>query len=304
MTTTLAPTETRARPRVVPGLAAAVVAMTFLQIKAGALVTSTGSGMAFPDWPTSNGSLWPQSMALDEKLEFGHRVWGALLGLATLVLTVLVHRFDPRRWVRRLMLGNLGLICIQGVLGGVSVRWNNPSWLSAPHGILGQLCLCSLMFAAFALSPGWEPRVIAPAAQVQRARRLALWGVVAICTQLALGAIARHEQPLWAVTLHVALALVVALVVMIGALYAGSRFAAVRGFTGVKQWTLGILLSQLVLGFVTLMVRRPKDPSNIEYFGRAVVVTLHVVVGASLFLLASLLLFKTWRNLALSGERA
>jgi hypothetical protein len=49
---------------------------------------------------------------------------------------------------------------------------------------------------------------------------------------------------------------------------------------------------------VTLMVRRPKDPSNIEHLGRAVVVTAHVLIGASLFLFASLLLFKTWRNLA------
>ena len=63
------------------------------------------------------------------------------------------------------------------------------------------------------------------------------------------------------------------------------------------RWIYVLLLAQLTLGFVTLAVRRFKDPSNIEYVGRSLIVSSHVLVGATLFLTATLLVARAWRNL-------
>ena len=59
-----------------------------------------------------------------------------------------------------------------------------------------------------------------------------------------------------------------------------------------------MLLSQLVLGFVTLAVRTPKHEASTESLGRACVQTAHVLVGASLLLVVTLLVARAFRNLA------
>jgi cytochrome c oxidase assembly protein subunit 15 len=53
-----------------------VVAAAFLVIVAGAHTTTAGAGMAFPDWPLSNGSLNPQGWLtnLFMFLEHSHRL--------------------------------------------------------------------------------------------------------------------------------------------------------------------------------------------------------------------------------------
>jgi len=61
---------------------------TFVLVVAGGLVTSTGSGLAVPDWPTTFGHnmfLYPWSKMVDGILiEHGHRLIGAGVGLLTL----------------------------------------------------------------------------------------------------------------------------------------------------------------------------------------------------------------------------
>src|SRR5215831_15988127 len=57
----------------------------------GGLVTSTNSGMAVPDWPKTYGAnmfLYPLGgAAIPVFLEHSHRLFGTLVGAATLVLT-------------------------------------------------------------------------------------------------------------------------------------------------------------------------------------------------------------------------
>ena len=71
-------------------MAAAVVAVAPL-LFVGGLVTSTNSGMAVPDWPNTFGSnmflypLGPRAQP-DVYLEHSHRLFGTLVGLATLKL--------------------------------------------------------------------------------------------------------------------------------------------------------------------------------------------------------------------------
>src|SRR5262245_6379105 len=72
-------------------LAVALVIVTIVVIAKGAMVTSTGSGMAYTTWPLSAGEVMPESSltTLPGFLEHFHRIAGALAGLLALALTVL-----------------------------------------------------------------------------------------------------------------------------------------------------------------------------------------------------------------------
>jgi cytochrome c oxidase assembly protein subunit 15 len=285
-----------------------VVAYVLLHIKWGALVTSTGAGMAFTDWPLAHGSLWPAGMELDELLEHLHRVSGAVVGLLTITLAIWVRRVDRRRWLRNLSWLLLGLVVLQGVLGGLGVLLGDAdgrTWAPAAigHGVLAQPTLCLGVVIAFALAPAWRERIAVPAEQARSARRLATVAIASVFLQLFIGAVVRHTDQQGMLWLHVFMAIAVSCAIMVASAYASGRFGArSRGIRVLGVWIFAVLLAQLALGFATLALRRFKDPSNIEYVGRSVVVSSHVVVGATLFLLATLLLARCWRNLVPEPE--
>lgn len=282
-------------------------ALTLVHIKGGAMVVSTGSGMAFTTWPLSRGSWWPEGMEPAEYFEHLHRVGGALVGLLGLVLAVWVHRVDPRSWLRNLCWASVGLLVFQGLLGKFVVEMGEKDGLTwAPaailHAVFGQATLAVQVVIAFALSRGFAERLRVPAPQVARARKLATIALVCVVAQLVFGAVFRHTNATGVLWIHVFWALVVSVAVLIASAYAGSRFGgASAGFRRTAMWVNGILLLQLTLGFVTLAVRRFKDPSNIEYIGMSLIVSSHVVVGACLFLVATLLVAKSRRNLVPDG---
>jgi len=200
-----------------------------LHIKGGAMVTSTGSGMAFTDWPLARGSLWPPGMDAGDLFEHVHRVFGTAVGLFAIVLWVWIRRADPRRWLRRLAFGLLVMIVIQGVLGGLGVRLGSGedghTWWPAAvgHGVLAQPTLCVAVLVAFALSNAFDERVAGPAATVRTARKTATFALGLVFVQLVLGAIVRHTNVTGVLWLHGVMAMVVSLGLLIAASYSGSR---------------------------------------------------------------------------------
>src|SRR5262245_41489440 len=78
-------------------------AATFVLLFAGGLVTSTGSGLAVPDWPLSFGQVFPP-MQGGVLFEHGHRLVASLVGALTVVLALWVVLRDPRPRVRVLAL--------------------------------------------------------------------------------------------------------------------------------------------------------------------------------------------------------
>src|SRR5262249_58242123 len=77
---------------------------TVVLLMAGSLVTSTGSGLSVPDWPTSYGwnmFTFPPSMWVGGIFyEHGHRLIASTVGLLTIVLTLWVWRVERRRWMQ------------------------------------------------------------------------------------------------------------------------------------------------------------------------------------------------------------
>ena len=107
-----------------------VVCATVLLIAAGGMVTSTGSGLAVPDWPNTYGSFM-FSFPLEKMVggifyEHGHRLIATTVGLLTIGVVIWLWRVEPRRWVRRLGFVALAAVVLQGVLGGITVMYLLP----------------------------------------------------------------------------------------------------------------------------------------------------------------------------------
>lgn len=168
----------------------------------GAFTTSIGAGMAFPDWPLSNGSVNPHGWLEDIAMfaEHSHRLSGSLMGLITLSLALWLWRCEPRRWLRNLGWTALIVVFVQGLIGGKRVLFDSlavPAFemsfgqmLRIPHGILAHLYVSLLFAIAISLSRHWR-ECRAPVAG--GLRRLGTVCCLLMVAQLAVAATMRHN---------------------------------------------------------------------------------------------------------------
>jgi len=178
----------------------ALVVLTFGLMILGGTVTSRGAALAVPDWPTSYGYnlfLFPPSMWQGNIFwEHTHRLWASGIGLMCIGISIiLITTQRRRRWLWLLGLGILGLVCFQGLMGGLRVT-RLSVWLGVFHGIHGQMILCLTVLVAAANSRLWIERNWSanrgPNARVLRRGALAVLAVVLI--QLVLGTGMRHHE--------------------------------------------------------------------------------------------------------------
>jgi cytochrome c oxidase assembly protein subunit 15 len=174
----------------------------FVLVALGAFTTSIGAGMAFPDWPLSNGSLnptgWLSNLAMFA--EHSHRLSAGLMTILTGILAFWIWRSEERQWLRRLAYFAAGLVVAQAVVGGLRVRLD-PVQVAAVDTSLGRLfamlhaCLaqafaCTLVAIAVSCSRGWIERRNSVGAGVRRAG-------IACCAfifvQLGIAAVMRHS---------------------------------------------------------------------------------------------------------------
>jgi cytochrome c oxidase assembly protein subunit 15 len=163
---------------------------TLFLIFAGGLVTSTGSGLAVPDWPLSYGMLMPP-MVGGIFYEHGHRMVATFVGFLTTVLAVWTARSESRPGVRRLAWFALALVITQGLLGGLTVIFLLPTAVSVTHACVAQTFFCVTVALAYVTSREW----LAPPATTPDeagARAAAMVAAGAVFLQLILGALMRH----------------------------------------------------------------------------------------------------------------
>jgi len=252
----------------------------FLLVIAGGLVTSTGSGLAVPDWPLSYGTLFPP-MVGGIRFEHGHRIVAAITGLLTLALTIWVLAAETRRWVRWLAISAFGMVVLQGLLGGLTVLLQLPPQVSIAHACLGQLFFSTLIVLATVLSPAWRTTSVAhPSDQAPDLCRLSFLATAAVFGQLALGAALRHIG--WLPQLAAAhLAGAVAVLALVGKTAGATlnHYRSVPLFCRPARLLMWLLLAQVLLGVFTFLS------------GRSVVwlATAHVAVGALLLAACSTL---------------
>ncbi len=188
-----------------PGLAlfSAVAALwVFVLVTLGAFTTTIGAGMAFADWPLSNGSLnptgWLSNLAMFA--EHSHRLSAGLMTILTLGLAVWVWRTESRAWVRRLAVFAIALVVAQAVVGGLRVMLD-PVQLGAIgtsvgrlfamlHACLAQGFACTLVALAISCSRPWITRPLPAGAGVRRAGTVCC---ALLFVQLAVAAVMRHS---------------------------------------------------------------------------------------------------------------
>jgi heme a synthase len=172
-------------------------ATTLLLILAGGLVTTTGSGLAVPDWPTSFGYnmfAFPWSKMVGGVFyEHSHRLIGSVVGVLTLLLAGLLWTLEERGWVRGLGLIAVGAVVVQGSLGGLRVLWLADD-LAILHGALAQAFFGLVSVIGRVTTHSWrEPieRSVADA-RLLPARRLALVTSGLLYLQVVLGTFVTH----------------------------------------------------------------------------------------------------------------
>lgn len=180
--------------------AVSTVCVAMITLIAGALVTSKNAGMAFRDWPTSDGQNmltypWLADFARDwdKFLEHGHRLAGMLIGVWSIALVWFVTRYEPRRWVKLAAVGVLVGVILQGILGGFRV-WLDERGLAMLHGAFAA-CVFSLMaIVATALSRNWiDIKERVTGSLPSSVKVLGLMTVAVLALQYVLGGLIRHQ---------------------------------------------------------------------------------------------------------------
>jgi len=171
-----------------------VAASTLLLIFAGAMVTSTGSGLAVPDWPNSYGwfmfSFPLSKMVGGIFYEHGHRLLASTVGFLVVIQAIWLQLREPKRFVRRLGWLSLGAVLAQGLLGGLTVIFLLPKAISISHAGLAEIFFCLNVAIAFFTSRGYEDlqkheKGDAPVGMA--------WGLTALVyAQILAGAVMRH----------------------------------------------------------------------------------------------------------------
>jgi len=274
----------------------------FVLLALGAFTTSIGAGMAFADWPLSNGSVNPEGWLTDIAMfaEHSHRLSGTTMGLIAIGLAVWLHRTESRAWLRRLGWTGLVVVIIQGIIGGQRVKLDAmhlPGFdmslgqmLRVPHGVLAQLYVCLLIAIAAGCSKAWIERAT-PVSKALRKTALVCTGLVLV--QLTVAVFMRHNAaglaipffpystadhqllpPNWdyRVTLqfaHRVMAVVLAIALPILVIMVRRDRAASLGMRFAASSLFSLLVLQIFLGAQIIWTFRKPDAT-----------TAHVIVGA------------------------
>jgi heme a synthase len=229
-------------------LAVLTACTALFTIAVGTVVTTKKAGMAFPDWPTSDGYgmftyPWWQSVG-DKFLEHGHRLAGIAIGIASLILCAALAWRERRVWVKLLGAVVLLAVILQGLLGGFRVRLNTED-LALIHGSGAAMVFALTVGVAVVTSRAWREPVVAgtPVPEV-RLQVLSVATALCVFTQYVLGGFLRHKGML--LYEHLGFAIVAALMLIWLAMsVAASGIHWLRGPAAV----LAVLtISQLALG--------------------------------------------------------
>ena len=281
---------------------------------AGALVTSNNAGLAVPDWPTSFGSLYKiPPMVGGVKFEHGHRMLAELIGLLNVIFAVWTELRDSRKWMKQLGWFAVALVIIQGIFGGVTVKYKLPWYTSTIHGILAQTFFAlTVLFAVFT-GRGWmeaEPAVTSQKSSFDL-RQMSWLAVAVIYMQLFFGAAFRHSATwkfsaasawVFPFQFHVYGAILATIVLFWVCMRALTAYPQIKPVRGMAIAILALLITQLALGLTSYFMRELGGRDAIApTMGMIHVTVTHVAVGALLLAHCFMLAVQANRYLAPAG---
>jgi len=178
-----------------------------LLLYAGGFTTSIKAGMAFLDWPLSDGSVNPEGWLTetDKLAEHSHRLLGAKIGLLSIGLFIWTWLREERRWLSTLSRVLVLVVILQGVLGGARVRFDRLN-LMTEHNLLAQsfavahacgamVVLGILVAITLGCSRAWtEGRPDSTGSPPSHLRKLGVTACGLLFLQILVGAIMRHAD--------------------------------------------------------------------------------------------------------------
>lgn len=248
-------------------LAVITAIVSLAPIGLGSLVTTLGAGMAFLDWPTSDGdNMLLYNFLLDLRegrtgrfVEHSHRLGGILIGLSSIGLCLTAWMLNSSRAVRVACSLVLVSVVVQGLIGGLRVLMNETA-VAFAHSVFGCCVFVALWLVASMTSPGWslssvsavEPRVSGLTAGLAVA-------FPAVCiVQYVMGGFIRHLGAMLHSHLGGAcLVLLGATLVVMTGLRSESRNVRVR------SWFVGLaVVTQIGIGLFTWVAKFGFPPAG------------------------------------------
>ncbi|MGB2621472.1 MAG: COX15/CtaA family protein [Candidatus Acidiferrum sp.] len=288
---------------VVHRLAVFTVLWTVLLLIAGALVTSNEAALSVLDWPKSHGVWIPSPLTGGDIYEYSHRVVAGVLGVLTLLLTILIWVKEERRWLRWFALIAMGGIVAQAILGGEVVIRLLHYWLPVMHACFAQIMFGALLSIAVFTSKWWvadhPPLEDRGSMSIHS---LVLLNAIVIFFQVFLGAGFRHNDiPIWP---HAAGSLVVlGMIIWTGAVLR-KRFEKSHELTVMRILLHSFFGVQFLLGigayWSRLVSAEAPRPPHVE----VALTVIHTVFGALLFAVAILTILVCQRLVPRDGEVA
>lgn len=228
-------------------------AIALLPIGMGALVTTLDAGMAFLDWPTSDGQNmffypWLRDFHAnrDKFVEHGHRLAGSLIGMFSIGLVALTLRRESRGWVRASAIGILTAVIVQGLLGGFRVIADTRV-AAMVHGLFASLIFSAITLFALVTGRNWSNAGGGSSSQTAVSSRLKFLAVatpLVVFGQSLLGGLVRHLG----FALHEHLAGAILTTVLTVAVIIASWRSGQAWLRSASLGLLLVLLVQLVLG--------------------------------------------------------
>jgi cytochrome c oxidase assembly protein subunit 15 len=282
-------------------LFAAVLTLPLLYV--GGSVTTYRVGLAVPDWPQTFGinmflyDFWNAPFGV--RLEHSHRLYGAAVGLATVILAVWFAVFERRRWLKVLSALALVAVIVQGILGGTRVT-EVSTLLAAFHGAVGQAFFALIVALCVFTGRKWQERP-GPVVDHDHLRRRSVVLFLLVATQIALGSWLRHYGTWAAVASHGILALAVWGHALFLALRVNRRRQELAALVPSARALFVLSTVQILLGIGSFAYLLPFDgtPRAVSFY-QAVIRTGHQTNGA-LLLAASVVL--TVRSFGLLSRR-
>lgn len=223
--------------------------LTFGLIIWGGHVNTTLSGMAFPDWPTSNLApmvtyspsewLW----AKDKFWEHGHRLFAALVGMVTTLMLVVAYRATPaEQRPGKALAGLIGIVfgTIATAIFGLNAM---PGGFMEAFMLL--LALLTVWFVIRALGMTGPQRVV----------WLCFAAFTAVCLQGTFGGYTvRNNLPDWTSTTHGVLAQLFLMIVLGITLLTSASWNAQRRGADLSRAAASVVVMTWALTFVQFIL--------------------------------------------------
>jgi len=289
-------------------LALLTVGWTALVITFGGKTKSQEAGLSIAE-PVYYTFHWDWLFVPNLSAEYTHRVLVPILGVFTLLLALHFLFKDPRPGMKKLAVGLIVGLGVQGVFGALTVKYFAKSHTSIPHAVLGQIFLCLVVSAAVLTSKYWlSDRKVTGSPLQPPLFKLCRALVIMVFIQLLLGAAIRHDNRgevlvagremvfIWHLVAHVMGAIGVGFFLTRVIIRINRQHKNIPELYSPTRWLMILLGVQILLGTKAAILKMMTiSNADAPPTMRIIAATIHVLIGATMLATAVALMLRARR---------